>query len=255
MPSAIEVRKVPIHSVADASELAKLIDDGVMEAGRVIAIIGKTEGNGGVNDYTRIIADRAFREVLVDKGAARRAGQAGPDRVVRRHRRRDQPARDDLRDHRRRADRRAAADRRLRDERAAAARGHRPDRDDEQGRRRREGRDGAGRHHRPRRRALRADQDPAADHPHDPRREVARQDRVDRAHPRVDGPLQRLHRARHRRRPGRDRDADRRGRHARPLAVLRPWPPAPRASSSTRRRSSWSATRRASAAATASATR
>jgi cyanuric acid amidohydrolase len=69
MPSAIEVRKVPIHSVADASELAKLIDDGVMAADRVIAIIGKTEGNGGVNDYTRIISDRAFREVLIDKGA------------------------------------------------------------------------------------------------------------------------------------------------------------------------------------------
>ena len=68
-PEPIEVRKVPIHSVADASELAKLIDDGVMEASRVIAIIGKTEGNGGVNDYTRIIADKAFREVLVDKGA------------------------------------------------------------------------------------------------------------------------------------------------------------------------------------------
>ena len=69
MPDAIEVRKVPIHSVADASELAKLIDDGVMQAERVIAIIGKTEGNGGVNDYTRIISDRAFREVLVEKGA------------------------------------------------------------------------------------------------------------------------------------------------------------------------------------------
>jgi ring-opening amidohydrolase-like protein len=69
MPSAIEVRKVPIHSVADASELATLIDDGVMDASRVIAIIGKTEGNGGVSDYTRIISDRAFREVLVDKGA------------------------------------------------------------------------------------------------------------------------------------------------------------------------------------------
>ena len=69
MPEAIEVRKVPLHSVSDASELAKLIDDGVMEASRVIAIIGKTEGNGGVNDYTRIIADRAFREVLVEKGA------------------------------------------------------------------------------------------------------------------------------------------------------------------------------------------
>lgn len=69
MLPAIEVRKVPIHSVADASELSKLIDDGVMEADRVIAIIGKTEGNGGVNDYTRIIADRAFREVLMARGS------------------------------------------------------------------------------------------------------------------------------------------------------------------------------------------
>lgn len=69
MPSAIEVRKVPIHSVADASELTKLIDDGIIAADRVIAIIGKTEGNGGVNDYTRIIADRAFREALIAKGA------------------------------------------------------------------------------------------------------------------------------------------------------------------------------------------
>src|SRR3712207_9563021 len=48
---------------------ASLIDDGVIEAGRGVAVIGKTEGNGGVNDYTRIIADRAFREVLVAKGA------------------------------------------------------------------------------------------------------------------------------------------------------------------------------------------
>ncbi len=68
MPPAIEVRKIPLHSVADASELEKLIDDGVLEADRVIAVIGKTEGNGGVNDYTRIIADRAFREVLTAKG-------------------------------------------------------------------------------------------------------------------------------------------------------------------------------------------
>ena len=69
MPDAIEVRKVPLHTVSDASELGKLIDAGVMEADRVVAVIGKTEGNGGVNDYTRIIADRAFREILVAKGA------------------------------------------------------------------------------------------------------------------------------------------------------------------------------------------
>jgi cyanuric acid amidohydrolase len=68
VPAPIEVRKVPLHNVSDASELAKLIDDGVMEADRVVAVIGKTEGNGGVNDYTRIIADRAFREVLLELG-------------------------------------------------------------------------------------------------------------------------------------------------------------------------------------------
>ncbi|HET8604343.1 MAG TPA: ring-opening amidohydrolase [Marmoricola sp.] len=69
MPSAIEVRKVPLHSVSDASELGRLVDEGVLAADRVVAVIGKTEGNGGVNDYTRIIADRAFREMLVAKGA------------------------------------------------------------------------------------------------------------------------------------------------------------------------------------------
>jgi barbiturase len=64
----IEVRKVPIKHVSDASGLVELIDGGVIDADRVIAIIGKTEGNGGVNDYTRIIADRAFREVLTERG-------------------------------------------------------------------------------------------------------------------------------------------------------------------------------------------
>ena len=64
----IEVRKVEIKSVQDASGLAALIDDGVFAADEVIAVIGKTEGNGGVNDYTRILADQAFRGVLTAKG-------------------------------------------------------------------------------------------------------------------------------------------------------------------------------------------
>jgi ring-opening amidohydrolase-like protein len=71
MPEAIEVRKIPLHSVSDASELAALIDGGVLEADRVVAVIGKTEGNRGVNDYTRIIADRAFREVIAAQGSRR----------------------------------------------------------------------------------------------------------------------------------------------------------------------------------------
>ncbi|MEU5879591.1 ring-opening amidohydrolase [Spirillospora sp. NPDC047279] len=68
MPDPIEVRKIPIESVTDAAGLARLIDDGVLDADRVLAVVGKTEGNGGVNDYTRIIADRAFREVLLARG-------------------------------------------------------------------------------------------------------------------------------------------------------------------------------------------
>jgi barbiturase len=66
---AIEVRKVPIESVTDAAGLARLIEEGVLEADQVIAVIGKTEGNGGVNDYTRILADQAFRGVLMAHGS------------------------------------------------------------------------------------------------------------------------------------------------------------------------------------------
>ena len=65
---AIEVRKVVLESVSDASGLAALIDEGIFEADGVVAVVGKTEGNGGVNDFTRILADQAFRKVLMDKG-------------------------------------------------------------------------------------------------------------------------------------------------------------------------------------------
>ncbi len=68
MPEPIEVRKIPLHSVSDASELTRLVTNGVLDADRIVAVIGKTEGNGGVNDYTRIIADRAFREAIVAAG-------------------------------------------------------------------------------------------------------------------------------------------------------------------------------------------
>jgi ring-opening amidohydrolase-like protein len=68
MPQPIEVRKVPLAKVNDASGLEELISKGVFQADDVLAVVGKTEGNGGVNDYTRILADRAFREVLAARG-------------------------------------------------------------------------------------------------------------------------------------------------------------------------------------------
>ncbi len=65
----IEVAKVELESVSDASGLAACIDVGQFSADEVVAVIGKTEGNGGVNDFTRILADRAFRATLAERGS------------------------------------------------------------------------------------------------------------------------------------------------------------------------------------------
>jgi cyanuric acid amidohydrolase len=65
---AIEVAKIELKNVQDASGLENLIKAGKFAADQVIAVVGKTEGNGGVNDFTRILADQAFRRVLVQHG-------------------------------------------------------------------------------------------------------------------------------------------------------------------------------------------
>ena len=68
---AIEVAKVELKSVQDASGMEAAINKGQFRADEVIAVIGKTEGNGGVNDFTRILADQAFRTVLRKLGSRR----------------------------------------------------------------------------------------------------------------------------------------------------------------------------------------
>ncbi len=70
---AVKVVKVEIKSVTDASGVAEHIQKGTFTADQVVAVIGKTEGNGGVNDYTRILADRAYREVLQEHGTRSKA--------------------------------------------------------------------------------------------------------------------------------------------------------------------------------------
>jgi ring-opening amidohydrolase-like protein len=65
---AIEVAKIEIKSVQDASGLDACIAAGQFTADQVIAVIGKTEGNGGVNDFTRILSDQAYRAVLRRRG-------------------------------------------------------------------------------------------------------------------------------------------------------------------------------------------
>jgi barbiturase len=66
---AIEVAKVELKTVMDASGMEECIRGGRFGADEVIAVIGKTEGNGGVNDFTRILADQAFRAVLKKLGS------------------------------------------------------------------------------------------------------------------------------------------------------------------------------------------
>jgi len=66
---AIEVAKVELKNVQDASGVEPCIRNGQFKADEVIAVIGKTEGNGGVNDFSRILADQAFRAVLRKLGS------------------------------------------------------------------------------------------------------------------------------------------------------------------------------------------
>jgi cyanuric acid amidohydrolase len=65
---AIEVAKVILKTVQDASGMEERILAGQFTADQVVGVIGKTEGNGGVNDFTRILADQAFRAVLMKHG-------------------------------------------------------------------------------------------------------------------------------------------------------------------------------------------
>ena len=65
---AVEVAKVELKSVQDASGLEERILAGQFTADQVVAVVGKTEGNGGVNDFTRLLADHAFRRVLQKHG-------------------------------------------------------------------------------------------------------------------------------------------------------------------------------------------
>jgi ring-opening amidohydrolase-like protein len=65
---AIEVAKIELKHVRDASGLDERIEAKQFSADQVVAVLGKTEGNGGVNDFTRLLADSAFRSVLQKRG-------------------------------------------------------------------------------------------------------------------------------------------------------------------------------------------
>jgi cyanuric acid amidohydrolase len=74
----IGVHKVLMNSPSDVSGLERLIDERAIDPREIVALIGKTEGNGGANDFTRGFATLAFSLAL-----ARRLGVSA-DEVAKR---------------------------------------------------------------------------------------------------------------------------------------------------------------------------
>ena len=72
MPDPIEVRKVPIESVTDASGLAKLIDEGIIEADRVLAVIDELGYRR--NEAARALKTNRSRTIGVIADASPRFG-------------------------------------------------------------------------------------------------------------------------------------------------------------------------------------
>src|SRR5260370_16814098 len=66
----IGVYKVAMASPSDVSELARLIDSKGINPAEIVALIGKTEGNGGANDFTRGFATLSFQLLLAQRLSA-----------------------------------------------------------------------------------------------------------------------------------------------------------------------------------------
>jgi cyanuric acid amidohydrolase len=63
----IGVYKVAMASPSDVSELARLIDAKEINPAEIVALIGKTEGNGGANDFTRGFATLSYQLLLASR--------------------------------------------------------------------------------------------------------------------------------------------------------------------------------------------
>jgi cyanuric acid amidohydrolase len=62
--NSFDVIRIPTHGPGDVSGLMALIDGGALEPSSIVAVLGKTEGNGGVNDFTREYAVAALCNAL-----------------------------------------------------------------------------------------------------------------------------------------------------------------------------------------------
>jgi cyanuric acid amidohydrolase len=61
---SIGVHKIAMNNPGDVSALAALLDAGTIDPASIVALIGKTEGNGGANDFTRGFATLSFALLL-----------------------------------------------------------------------------------------------------------------------------------------------------------------------------------------------
>jgi cyanuric acid amidohydrolase len=61
---SIDVLRIPTKGPGDASGLMDLIAAGTVDPSSILAVLGKTEGNGGVNDFTREYAVATLCEAL-----------------------------------------------------------------------------------------------------------------------------------------------------------------------------------------------
>jgi cyanuric acid amidohydrolase len=61
---SIDVIRIPTKGPGDVSGLIQLIETGRIDPASILAILGKTEGNGGVNDFTREYATSALSAAL-----------------------------------------------------------------------------------------------------------------------------------------------------------------------------------------------
>jgi len=60
----IGVHKMLMNSPNDVSSLERMIDAGTIDPREIVALIGKTEGNGGANDFTRGYATSSYQTLL-----------------------------------------------------------------------------------------------------------------------------------------------------------------------------------------------
>ncbi|MBC7734440.1 MAG: ring-opening amidohydrolase [Bacteriovorax sp.] len=61
---SLRVDRLPMDNPGDLSGLAALLREGIVQADNVVAVIGKTEGNGGVNDFTRGYFTQSLMQLL-----------------------------------------------------------------------------------------------------------------------------------------------------------------------------------------------